>query len=200
MPEENFRNISEQSIMGIIVIQDRNIVYVNETAANIIGYPVEQIIKWNIEGFNNLIPDEDFKINIDRLNVNKKYNESDFLENEYRIIHKSGKKIWVRSYSKNIIYYGKSATLNCFIDITKQKNTLEQVKVSEEKLRQIFEVFSDLFFLVTDDTTILDYKGRRENFFIPPEVFHLKKITDISPEIGQLFSQTIKKTLETKNP
>ncbi|MBY8982790.1 MAG: hypothetical protein KGD57_07570 [Candidatus Lokiarchaeota archaeon] len=44
-------------------------------------------------------------------------------------------------------------------------------KKFQEKLLELFKLIPDLFFLVSGDTTILNYGGREEELYIPPKEF-----------------------------
>ena len=73
----------------------------------------------------------------------------------------------------------------------------------EESLRReiINETFPDIFFLIKDDFTILDYKtGNDEKLYLKPELYLGKKINDVMPpEVTKLFVNKINLTLKTKN-
>ena len=56
-------------------------------------------------------------------------------------------------------------------------------KKFQEKLLELFKLIPDLFFLVSGDTTILNYGGREEELYIPPKEFLGKKMKDILPKI-----------------
>ena len=97
---------------------------------------------------------------------------------------------------------GKNAyLLGSFVDITEQKKMEKKLRESEEKFRKIFEAIPDLFFLVTSEGTILDYKGKEEELFVPPEKFLNKKIEGIfSEDITKLILNSIKNTLNSREP
>ncbi len=76
-----------------------------------------------------------------------------------------------------------------------------EVKKSEEKIQRIYEAVPDVFFLVSGDSTIIDFKGKEEDLYVPPEELKGKKIVDmLPPAIAELSIKSIKKTIETKNP
>jgi len=80
----------------------------------------------------------------------------------------------------------------------------KELKESGEKFRRIFEAIPDLFFLVSSDTTILNYKsygGSSKDFYVPPEEFLGKPFKDfMPPEVTNLYVKNMKKTLETQKP
>ncbi|MHA2131913.1 MAG: PAS domain S-box protein, partial [Promethearchaeota archaeon] len=72
---------------------------------------------------------------------------------------------------------------------------------SERKFRTIFNAIPDLFFLVNEDSTILEYSGKQDDLYLPPEQFLGKKMIDVLPnDTSELFKKTINKTLQSKKP
>ncbi|GAH32864.1 unnamed protein product, partial [marine sediment metagenome] len=49
--EEKFRTIAEQSLMGICIIQDFEIKYLNHQMAEIYGYPIDEVKRWKPKEF-----------------------------------------------------------------------------------------------------------------------------------------------------
>ena len=127
----------------------------------------------------------------------------------------------VSSYSPKKGYFAVT-----FTDITELKRVEQVLKESEEKLRKsnieleqkvedrtiliresevkfrtIFEAIPDLFLLISADGTYVDYKGKRDDFYVPPEEFIGKKIDDVIPTgLANRFKLCIKKTIETQQP
>ncbi|MBD3228949.1 MAG: PAS domain S-box protein [Candidatus Lokiarchaeota archaeon] len=86
-------------------------------------------------------------------------------------------------------------------DITESKKAEIEIKKSENKLRRIFKSIPDLFFLVSDDSTILEWSGDEDQTYIPPKKFLGKKMKYLLPKrLSKLSYEMIKKTLETKEP
>ncbi len=199
--EEKFRTITEQSFLGISIVQDNIIKYVNKQLAHIFGYTVEEIMNWEVGGFLNVIHPEDREM-VAKQARKKQLGESDSIDQyQFKGIKKNGDNIWLEIYSKSIIYDGKPADFATIHDITEGKIIEQKLLESEEKFRSIFETIPDLFFLVSDDTTILDYKGNLEELYLPPEEFLGKKLTSLLPEdVAVLSSSSIAKTLETHEP
>ena len=84
-------------------------------------------------------------------------------------------------------------------DISKRKKAELELKESEAKFRTIFESIPDLFFLTSNDSTILDYNGNQK--YIPTEVFLNKKMTEILPlNLRKLANEYIQKVVDTKEP
>jgi len=86
-------------------------------------------------------------------------------------------------------------------DLTERIEAEEKLRESEAKFRGIFETIPDIFFLLSSDGTILDYKGIIEELYVPPEQFLGEKIFEVLPKgIAELSLTMLNKTLETKKP
>jgi PAS domain S-box-containing protein len=131
--EDLFRRIAEQSILGILIIQDNEIKYLNNTICDISGYTEEEIRDWTFEQLQNVIHRDDRAMVFDQLSKKQK-GETDVKTNyKFRLIAKDGSILWVDNYSKPIMYNGKLADFITFVDIT------ESIKVQQEliKLNQL---------------------------------------------------------------
>ena len=137
--EEQFRTISEQSLMGISIIQDEKIKYINKTLADILGYSVSELLSWNSGEFFKTIYPEDKKRIIEFATKMGKQFENNFQYYEARGIHKSGSIIWLEIHSKSIMFQNKRAFLTSYINITERKKTKEELRESDEKYRFLFE-------------------------------------------------------------
>jgi len=118
-------------------------------------------------------------------------------------LKKNGEKIIVELNS-HLIQDGEGNPIRIdgtFIDITEKFNLEQKLKESEKKFRKIFEAIPDLYFLISEDTTILDYKGQEQGWYINPDSFMRKKIVEILPQdIGRKTIELVQKTILTKEP
>jgi PAS domain S-box-containing protein len=86
-------------------------------------------------------------------------------------------------------------------NLTERKEVQEKLKESEAKFRGFFETIPDLFFLISSDGTILEYRGTSEELYVPPNEFLGKKMGDVLPEnVAELNVDSIKNTLKTRLP
>ncbi len=137
--ELKFRTIAEQSFMGIIVIQDGVFKYFNQRAADINGYTVEEINKWEPYEFMKLIHPDDNDFVLDQAKKKQKGDNNVVNRYIYRLIKKSGEVAWMDNYSKTINFDGRPADLVMTEDITKKIISEQKLKESELKFRKIFE-------------------------------------------------------------
>lgn len=154
--EEKFRTISEQSLLGICIIQDDYVKYVNHTLANLLGYTTEEILEWKRNEFFKSIHPEDKK----RVIQLASKSDGDFPNGiryyEARGIKKNGEVIWLEVYYRKIMYQNEPAFLVSFMDISDRKKTQEKLRDSEEKYRVLFEKAPFSILLINTDGIIVD--------------------------------------------
>ncbi|MFX0074609.1 MAG: PAS domain S-box protein [Candidatus Hermodarchaeota archaeon] len=137
--ELKFRTITEQSFMGIIIIQDGLFKYFNKRAADVNGYSVEEINEWEPYEFMKLIHPDDKDFILDQVKKKQKGEKEVINRHKYRLIKKSGEIAWMDNYSKTISFNGRPADLVITEDITEKILSEQQLKDSELKFRKIFE-------------------------------------------------------------
>jgi len=126
--EENFRNIAEQSLMGICILQDGLIKYVNKKLADLYGYTVEEMLNWKPEEFTKVVAPDSLEIVVEQ--AKKKQLGIANVINQYvfRCIKKNGEKFWVDNLSKTIIYKGRTADLIAQIDVSEKKEAEKELE------------------------------------------------------------------------
>ena len=132
--ERKFRNITEQSLMGIVIVQDGQFKYANEAALNIIEYPIEELLEWPKNKFYiKLIHPEDLLL---------VENAKSYMS--YRIITRKGRIKWIDHYTQTIKYKGKKATLLTFIDASDKKEAEKLIKEENQRLLELNKMRRDL--------------------------------------------------------
>ncbi len=149
--EEMFRTIAEQWLMGICIIQDNRIKYLNQQLADSLGYTTEEILSWQPGEFFKTIHPEDRQMVIEQAELRDDEFPSGIRNYIVRGIHKNGQVLWVEVWFKAIEYKGRRAFLNTFIDITDKKIAEERLRESEERYRLITESANDLIRVLNDN-------------------------------------------------
>ena len=155
--EEKFRNIAEQSLMGIAILQDDVLKYVNQQYANIYRYSVEEMKNWPPGGSMKTIHN-DYKDFVREQARKKQLGLADVINRYQHLgIRKDGEPIWVENFSKTISYGGKPADLIGIIDITEKKE-------AEQKLKEISKLKSELLRRTSHElkTPLISIKGFAE--------------------------------------
>ena len=137
--EEKFRLLTEQSLLGVVIIQDGLVKYVNQATCNITGYSIEETMDWKQNGFGRLFHPDDLKFVMEQARKNQKGAKDVIINYQYRIITKSGEVKWVDQYSKTINFEGKLGDFITLVDITERKMMEEELIKSEEKYRSLVE-------------------------------------------------------------
>jgi diguanylate cyclase (GGDEF)-like protein/PAS domain S-box-containing protein len=113
--------------------------------------------------------------------------------------HKSGHKVNV--FSSHVMFtnqYNRQQMYCIDIDLTDIRYAQAQAILKDNMLEAIYEAIPDLFFLMKEDGTIVDYHaGNKNNLFISPEQFIGKLMGDILPiEVAKKFQIHIEKALQ----
>jgi PAS domain S-box-containing protein len=138
--EERFRVIAEQSMLGIAIMQDNRLRFVNQAVSDINGYSVEEMSSWSSLDFTQLIHPEDVAFTSEQAR-RKQVGAADTLPHyHYRMLSKSGEPRWVEQYSRTIEYGGRPANFITLIDVTARKQaelSLSQLALSMERAAKL---------------------------------------------------------------
>jgi len=137
--EEVFRTVAEQWLMGICIIQENRVKYLNQQLADLLGYTTEEILSWQPGEFFKTIHPDDRQMVLEKGKKRDDELNSGIRNYVARGVHKSGRTIWMEVWYKNIKYENRHAFLNTFIDITDKKIAEEKLIVSEKKYRHLFD-------------------------------------------------------------
>ena len=149
--EEEFRLLSEQAIMCIVVVQDEHFKYLNKATVTLSGYSEEELMAMSFDDMASLIHPDHREFVVDQGRRKMAGETNGVIENYvYRILNKNGEERWVQQYSKTVVWKGKPADFLTLIDITPQKTAEENLKKSEEKYRVLVENAMDAIHIAQD--------------------------------------------------
>ncbi|HMK75664.1 MAG TPA: PAS domain S-box protein, partial [Thermodesulfobacteriota bacterium] len=134
--ENKFRNLVENSIVGVYLVQDGLFKYVNPRGAEIHGYKPEEIV--DRLGPKQLALPEDWPT-VEESIGKKIRGEEEFTHYEFRIVTKSQEIRNVEIFSSRTIYQVRPAVLATMLDVTERKRAEEVLRQSEERYRRILE-------------------------------------------------------------
>ncbi len=160
--EEKYRVLTEQSLMGIFIMQDGRFKYINQAILDIIGYSVEEMLNWTGQDIGKTIHSDDLEKIMYNLSRSQEGDLDEFSSSIFRLITKSGKLKWVEEYNKKINYQGKPASLVTLIDITSKIESEQKLKESEEQFRTIAEQ-SFMGILIIQDGIFKYYNEQARN-------------------------------------
>jgi len=150
--EQKYRTLVEQSLQGLVVIQNFRIVFANTAFAEISGYTIEELLSLSPEQVRAMVHPEDqalvwgrFRDRLEGKPVSPHY--------EYRGVRKDGAVRWLDMYANRIEYQGQPAVQATFVDITERRR-------AEEALRESEELYKTLVQTSPDAVTATDLEGR----------------------------------------
>jgi PAS domain S-box-containing protein len=137
--EEKFRTLSEQSVVGAIILQDNIIKYANNGFVAMSGYSRDELYSMKSGEFGLLLHENDRDFVVKQ--AVKKQAGGSSVDDSYQVraIAKNGSIKWVNLNGKSIIYEGRTADFINVVDITNIKETEDALLISEQKFRNIFE-------------------------------------------------------------
>ncbi|MBM3119413.1 MAG: PAS domain S-box protein [Chloroflexi bacterium] len=145
--EEKYRTLTEQSLMGLVVLQDFRIVFANAAFAEIARYSIDELLSLPPEKVQALVHPEDqalvwgrFRDRLAGKTVPPRY--------EYRGIRKDRSVCWLEMHATRIEYGGKPAIQGAIIDITERKRAEEMLQESERKYHGLFDNANEAIYLI----------------------------------------------------
>ncbi|MCP4217605.1 MAG: PAS domain S-box protein, partial [bacterium] len=183
--EAKFRLLAEKSPVGIYIIQDNVIKYINPQFALIFGYSPEELLE--IKSIPDLV------FSGDRRKVEEHFlraadDGGDLLRYQFRGVRKEGEVIHLESYDSATLYYDRPAILGTTIDITDRKRSQEEL-LKRRKLESIGILaggiahdFNNLLMAIKGNIGILKFRCSEE-----PEADMSDESDMDLPETGEVF-------------
>ncbi len=132
--ERQFKDLSEKSVVGIYLVQDGVLRYVNSKFAQLLGYAIDEMIdKTPVE---QIIFPEDWPTV--EGNLRKRLSgELESLHYEFRVVRKNGQVRNAEIYSSITTYRGRPAVIGTLLDVTERKEAEQKIIESEQLLSGI---------------------------------------------------------------
>ncbi|GAC21215.1 sensor domain-containing protein [Paraglaciecola arctica] len=178
--------------------EQRRVIYWNEGSELLYGYSKKEAIGQKLE---DLIIPEPIRDVVIAAHSDWIENEVEIPATEITLRNKNGHDVSV--FSSHVMFTNQYNTKQMYcidVDLTDVRQAQEQAVFKENMLETIFEAIPDLFFLMTDDGTILDYHASNtKNLYVPPNQLVGKNIADILPaKVTNKFNTHIAKLLQEK--
>lgn len=142
--EEKFRALAERCPFAIMIYQNDYWVYANPAAEQICGYFREEL--YQMRFWEVVHPD--YRSLVRERGENRQAGQAAPPAYDFKIIHKTGRVIWVSLSGSSLIYEGKPAGLITVVDITERKKAEAALIASEARYRTILESIEDGYYEV----------------------------------------------------
>jgi PAS domain S-box-containing protein len=144
-----FRSLTEDSLVGVYLIQDGIFKYVNPKFAETFGYSVDELI--GTKGPDKIVFSEDWPISKENLR-RRLEGEVKSIQYSFRGVTKDKKIIYVEVYGSGTQYQGRPAVIGTLLDITERRYADEALQESELKFKSIFENAGGAIFIANRKT------------------------------------------------
>ncbi|MBN1452716.1 MAG: PAS domain S-box protein, partial [Anaerolineales bacterium] len=159
--EEKYRTLVEQSLQGLVIVQDLRIVFANTAFAEISGYSVEELLSLAPEDVVARIHSEDQAL-VWGYFRDRMVGKPVPLRYEYRGIRRDGTVCWLEMSANRIEYRGKPAVQAAIVDITERKQAeeererlLAQIREQAQRMQQILDTVPEGVLLLDADERII---------------------------------------------
>lgn len=160
--EARYRTISDKAIVGMYVVQDGKMSYVNQAYADILGYgsPDEIIGKIPVE---ELVAPKD-RDNAEELLKKRFSGEIKDVRYKATLIKKDGSEVFVEAHGAIGTYDDKPAIIGIIIDRTAERKLEVKLRESEDRFKVMFENSHDAIML-QDEKGFIDCNKRALELF-----------------------------------
>ncbi len=129
-----FRQLAERTVVGIYVIQDGMMTYVNPSLATIFGYEREEIVGTLTP--RDLIHPDDIDVVMKKID-DRQGGATQNRSAVYRALRKDGSLISIEVHGQRIEFDGKPAVFGTLIDVTERVRSDERLRQSESRYRTV---------------------------------------------------------------
>ncbi len=149
--EEKYRMLSEQSLVGIQIIKNGRLIFVNEGWSKIVGYSRAEALAWEAEEICKVVHPDDRVFFMEQMHK-KQSGISDGVIPVYdcRFLCREGVTKWVLMHSKPVMFADGLAIVGVVVDITDRKLAEQalaeancRLKAGEERLMAANQELSD---------------------------------------------------------
>ena len=149
--EEQFRSITEQSLMGIAVIQKGKLKYINKALESLTGFSIDELLNFSINDIIKIIAPGDLEYARELLDKNVISDLQPYTTGEFRLFTKNNEIKWVEHFTRKYLYKGKPANLVSIIDITEKKKAEEIIIEENKRLIELDKIRQDLMIRISHE-------------------------------------------------
>src|SRR3989304_574250 len=142
--EELYKTLANNSPVGIYIVQDNHLRFVNPQFQKFTGYNEEELL--NMDPSEIVHPEDREKVRQNAVAMLKGNSVSPY---EFRVIVKNGDIMWALETATSIRYEGKRATLGNLIDNTESKRREKALQELEDKFSKAFRASPSMVSITT---------------------------------------------------
>lgn len=195
--EEKYRSLVENALVGIYIVQNNKLVYVNSGLSVITGVSSQFLL--GIDNiFDYIHPDDHDKV---RENVKKMFSGATSRTSyELRLI-KDNRCVHVEVFSNRITYEGKPAYIGSMVDITARRQSEIEIRQQQDRLRGIIAAIPDVVTVIDKKGILREILSHRESLSpLSANPVLGQSIYDIVPEpLAEQIMQNIHAALYSQN-
>jgi len=194
--EAKYRTLVEQSLLGIVMVQDGRVVYVNHVMEDRGGYSLGELSAMSQERLMEIIHPEDRDTVRSRM-LNRLSGSEEPERNECRFIAKDGSVYWADVHTTIVEYLGKPAIYMFVVDISERKKAEAALSRIEERIKSIVSTSQEWIWAINakgehtfSNPAIEDILGYRPDEVIGRNALDLLYEDDI-PVVKQILARCI---------
>ncbi|HTY11833.1 MAG TPA: PAS domain S-box protein [Bacteroidota bacterium] len=177
---ERYSSLVEKALVGVYLIQDGELKFVNERIAEIFGYTRDELFGRPMLDF--IAPESRETVSE---NVRKRLdNNGEPMNYSFVGLKKDGTKIDVEVYGSRTIYNGKPAIHGTLLDITDRKRAEATLLESESKFRTVVESLGEGVLITDVDDKVVYINSRMADLcgYAPEEMIGRRAYTLLLPQ------------------
>jgi PAS domain S-box-containing protein len=158
--EHRYRQLADGLLLGISVFQDGKLVFANETIAEMLGYPVQELLLLPPEEVRRLIHPEDRALVLGRI-ADRLAGRPVPTHYDFRLLRRGGGVRWVEVASDVIEYRGLPAVQTSAVDITERKLAEESLRRERDRAQKYLDVAGVIMVALgpTGEITLMNRQG-----------------------------------------
>jgi PAS domain S-box-containing protein len=137
--EKKYKTLVENSLDGIMIVRFNQILFMNDTFCNMLGYGCE--VMYNSPSTNFIHPDD--RDRAMAVSERRKKGDNSTILDSYRLIRADGEIIECEVFSSVIEYEGQIASLFTIHDVTENRRMQKALEEKEELYRTLIEKSQD---------------------------------------------------------
>ncbi len=133
--ENRYRTITEQSLVGVQIIKDGRLIFVNEGWTAITGYTRRDLEHWSDRDFLRIIHPEDQQFFMKHMQDCQDADNGGSKPCDYRFIAQSGATKWVALHVRRVNFADGAAVMAIIVDITNRKLAEQALAAAHQRLQ-----------------------------------------------------------------